>query len=177
MTLYHAALLGLAGLATLACLPGLGRLARCEALLALGAMGLAMLGALPLLAAGAAVLVLLALRSLCAAGWAAPLCLHRTASNLVMAAVLGGLFLLNGAGICGPAALPLLSPEGMTRLPMPRLADLYLLATVAVMGLYLAGSLALSLVQLRPGRRRNARALMEILPMTCATLGMGLGTG
>lgn len=174
MSGYHWALLAVAALGTLACVRACRGAERVEALAALGAMALAMSGAGPLLCAGVAVLGLLALRMGLRMGAGGALCLHRGASHLAMAAVLLALFVLNGVGICGDAALPLLTAEGVSLPPMTRAAELFVQG--AALGLMAYLGLSLLLCWRETGRGR-AGGLMEILPMTLATFGMAVRIG
>ncbi|MCA1337532.1 hypothetical protein [Pseudooceanicola marinus] len=174
MTAYHWALLGVAALGTLACVTATRGPDRVEAVVGLGAMGLAMTGVPALLYGGVTVLALLALPPLL---WSATgrqgraMCLHRAASNLVMAAVLLALYALNGPALCGDAALPLLTAEGVTLLPMSRASALFVQGTALALMLYALLSLRISWGVLERGR---AAALMEILPMSLATIGMAV---
>ncbi|QPM90278.1 hypothetical protein [Pseudooceanicola algae] len=170
MSPYHLSLLGLAALGTCACLVTGSRRQRVEALLALAAMGVAMTCGLVGLVLGAGVLVAIAPGAL--RGAAPALCAHRAASHLTMAGVLVALFVLNGAGLCGAAAIPLVTPAGITRLLLPALAESYLILTVLALAAYAAFAGALCL---RAALCRQRALLWEVAPMTLATLGMGVG--
>ncbi|MBE9637379.1 hypothetical protein [Salipiger mangrovisoli] len=169
MSGWHLSLLALAALGTLGCMAGAGPAQRGAARASLAAMALAMAGGTSGLVLGAG--ALLALVPLAARGAAPALCAHRAASNLVMALVLGALFVLNGSAICANGAIPLLSAQGLSRLPMAG-PDLYLRSAALALGLYAAFGLLLSLRALRHGQLAR---LGEIIPMTLATAGMGVG--
>lgn len=169
MSGWHLSLLALAALGTLACMAGASRVQRGAALASLAAMALAMAGGTLGLVLGAG--ALLALVPLAARGAAPTLCAHRAASNLVMALVLGALFVLNGSALCASGAIPLLTAQGLTRLPMPG-PDLYLQGAALALALYAGFGLLLSL---RALLRRDLARLGEIAPMTLATAGMGVG--
>lgn len=179
MSAYHLVLLAIAGAGTWACARACRGIARAEALAALAAMALAMSGVPALVGGGAGMLMLIALRPLVLPraglaglpGSGGALCLHRAASNLVMAAVLLALLALNGAGICGAGALPLLTAEGVTLLPMGQAATLFVQATALALMAYLALSLKIGMGQWARGR---VATLWEILPMTLATFGMAV---
>ncbi len=172
MSTYHLCLLALAALGTWACTGGATRWQAGLAWLGLGAMLMAMIGGLPGLVLGATVMLVLlpfALR-----GPAPLLCLHRAASHLCMAGVLFALFLLNGGAICASSSIPLVTPNGMTSLPMDVLAETYLFAIVLGLAAYAAYGLTLCL----NGVLRNRPAVIaEVAPMTLATVGMGVGFG
>ncbi|WP_353475004.1 hypothetical protein PVT71_15680 [Salipiger sp. H15] len=169
MSGWHLTLLALAALGTFGCMAGAGRAQRGAALASLLAMAVAMAGGAAGLVLGAG--ALLALVPLAARGSAPALCANRAASNLVMALVLGALFVLNGSALCASGAIPLLTVQGLTRLPMPG-PDFYLQGAALALALYAGFGLLLCLRALWRG---DFARLGEIAPMTLATAGMGVG--
>ncbi|PTQ75292.1 hypothetical protein [Celeribacter persicus] len=170
MTSYHIALLALASVGTAACVLTRQGRGRIEPLLGLAAMTFAMSGSLPLIWLGMVLLVGLTAHSFVAATSA--LESFHMLSHLSMTLVIGALFLLNGAGVCGDTALPLLSPQGITPAPLSLWAVTFVYLTLLTLAIYALLALFLTVSAFH---MRQRHILAEVAPMCLATVGMAVG--
>lgn len=169
MTLYHFSLLTLAGFGTLFCMRAGPTDQRIYALVGLAAMALVMSGSVLGFWLGITGFIGSA-SLLLRAHWTVLSC-YRSASHIVMAGVCAGLFLINGSAICGAAAIPLMTLQGLPNLILSPLVLTFITLTLATLLLYTAFGAGLALQALR---QKQLNTVFEITPMTLATLGMAI---
>jgi len=167
---WHLWLLALAGgAAALGVRAAPCRVMAVQALASFAAMAAAMAtGRLPVILAATAVLMAAGILPVVLRRAGGAMNLHRSASCLVMGLVLAGLAALNGGAVCGAAAVPLLTAQGVPRLLLAPGPLLLAWAAATACLLYLAISLLLAARCRRPFERA------ETLLMCAATLGMAL---
>ena len=172
MTAYHTILLGLAAIGALACAKDASTLPRCCALLGSVGMAVAMLGGMVNLLIGVMLMTAVALPMI-RGDMPLWLTLHRALAMACMVLTLVALYAVNGADFCGIGALPLLTSEGIIKVPMHLETFALAHAAIALLAVFVAASLyALT----RLIHVRCFRSTAEVMPMSVAVIGMALGT-